>query len=75
MKGRSMIRTALLALAGTALAGCAATGAPAEDPVAALTEECAARGGVLMPIPGAHHGNERANWSCDIRGGGRLVRP
>ena len=70
-----MNRTLLLILAAASLAGCAA-GGPSQrlSELDAMTRECSERGGILMPIPGAHHGNERANYSCEIRGGGTRTR-
>ena len=67
-----MTRICLLLLAAGALAACATPGRPREDSVDQLMAECAARGGILTPIPGAHHGNERANWACEVRGASRL---
>ena len=66
-----MTRTCLLLLAAATLAACAAPGRPRDDSIERMTQECAARGGILAPIPGAHHGNERANWACEIRSASR----
>ena len=69
-----MTRSCLLLLAAATLAACATPGRPRDDSIEQMTRECAARGGILLPIPGAHHGNERANWSCEIRGGASRTR-
>ena len=71
-----MLRIAMLTLAATTLAACATSGSSRYlTTLDALIQECEARGGILVPIPGPpRSGNERANHACEIRGGGGRVR-
>ncbi|MBU1346919.1 MAG: hypothetical protein KKA16_08190 [Alphaproteobacteria bacterium] len=38
-----------------------------------LTESCRARGGILIPIPGAVSGRPQADYACQISGGASRI--
>ena len=76
MRSSPMPRTLILLAAAAMLAGCMT--APRESRISELDrliEECRERGGILTPIPGGpRSGNEAANHTCEIRGGGSRIR-
>jgi hypothetical protein len=39
-----------------------------------LTADCAERGGILSPIPGATSGRPATDYACEIRGGASRIR-
>lgn len=66
-----------LAAASLATAGCAAGARPLNGYGAEmdrLTADCAERGGILTPIPGATSGRPQADYACEIRGGASRIR-
>jgi hypothetical protein len=70
-----MTRTCLLILAAAALTACAPGRAMRDDDLQTLISECEARGGILAPLPGPpRSGNERANHTCEIRGGASRIQ-
>ena len=63
---RLAIGLAFAALIG----GCTTPSQPAApSDHAMLAQKCQARGGHLLPIPGANNPNEAANYYCDLPGG------
>jgi hypothetical protein len=68
MRAMSIAAVSIVAIA---LSACATTGERSTwaQELDALTEECAARGGILSPIPGAPNPEARASFTCEIRGG------
>ena len=70
-------RVLLSSLAALAAAACASPPGPPSNysqEMDRLTADCAERGGILSPIPGATSGRPQTDYVCEIRGGGSLIR-
>ena len=60
---------AAIALSVLFMGGCThLAGGPTDQTYAGLERNCRARGGVLVPIPGANSVNPAANFACRFSG-------
>jgi hypothetical protein len=70
------LRMILPAALAAALAACASTGASHPtygEQMRTLSEECRARGGILVPLPGPQTGRAEADHACQISGGATRI--
>lgn len=75
MTARVLLSSLVLGAALT-MGACATSPAPSNSytqELERLTADCAERGGILSPIPGAVSGRPQTDYACEIRGGASRI--
>lgn len=75
MTARVLLSSLVLG-AALAMAACATSPGPANSysqELERLTADCAERGGILSPVPGAASGRPQTDYVCEIRGGASRI--